>query len=446
MSNHEQALTELYSLEQFGIRMGLDNVQAYCEAAGHPEDRIPYVQIAGTNGKGTTAACLSSLGTANGLKTGCYTSPHLVDFRERIKIDGEPISASALVDGWKRVREFVIAREMTFFEATTLIALDYFAEQEIDVGILEVGLGGRLDATSVVNQRASVITNIALDHQQHLGNDLVTIAGEKAGIFKPGVPVFVGDPRPPEVRAALIQHATRIDAPIRFLQDEVRLSVRQRTPWNTRFDYSGVNFSARGLTLHVSGDHFLLGAGLALWVWETLTTPPQDETAVRVGLEHAALPGRAEWRTVDGVPVLFDVAHNEAAIDRLAESVQAMERGRAVLVAGILADKPWTTMLDRLHSVASRGWLCGLRMAPESRCMEYAGVRNTLALRPWVRWSDSLAEGLERAMSVVRRGDAEFVLVTGSFHTVGEALVVLGLAESDTPYVAGQHTPKAVGA
>jgi folylpolyglutamate synthase/dihydropteroate synthase len=136
--------------------------------------------------------------------------------------------------------------------------------------------------------------------------------------------------------------------------------------------------------------------------------------------------------------VLFDVAHNEAAIDRLAESVQAMERGRAVLVAGILADKPWTTMLDRLRSVVSRGWLCGLRTAPEARGMEHAHVRNTLALRPWVRWSDSVADGLERAMSVVRGGDAEFVLVTGSFHTVGEALVDLGLAEGDTPYVSSQ--------
>ncbi len=251
MSNYEQALTELHSLEQFGIRMGLDNVRAYCEAAGHPEDRIPYVQIAGTNGKGTTAACLSSLGTANGVKTGCYTSPHLVDFRERIKIDGEPISASALADGWERVREFVVEREMTFFEATTLIALDYFAEQEIDVGILEVGLGGRLDATSVVSQRATVITNIALDHQQYLGEDLVTIAGEKAGTFKPGVPVFVGDPRPPAVRAALIQHAARVEAPIRFLHDEVTLSVREKTAWSTLFDYSGPSFSARGLTLRV---------------------------------------------------------------------------------------------------------------------------------------------------------------------------------------------------
>ncbi len=446
MSNYEQALNELQGLEQFGIRMGLDNVQAYCEATGHPEDRVPYVQIAGTNGKGTTAVCLSSLGTANGVRTGCYTSPHLVDFRERIKIDGEPISASALADGWERVREFVIEREMTFFEATTLIALDYFAEQDVDVGVLEVGLGGRLDATSVVNQRATVITNIALDHQQHLGEDLVTIAGEKAGTFKPGVPVFVGDPRPPEVRAALTRHAARVDAPIRFLHDEVTLSVSQKTPWSTRFDYSGPNFSARGLTLRVSGDHFALDAGLALWVWETLTTPPQDETVVRAGLEHAVLPGRAEWQTVDDVPLLFDVAHNEAAIDRLAESVQAMQRGRAVLVAGILADKPWTTMLDRLRSVASRGWLCGLRTAPESRSMEHACIRNTLALRPWMRWSDSIAEGLERARSVVRGGDAEFVLVTGSFHTVGEALVDLGLAEADTPYVCGQTAKVAVGA
>lgn len=446
MSNYEQALNELHGLEQFGIRMGLGNVQAYCEAAGHPEDRVPYVQIAGTNGKGTTAACLSSLSTANGVRTGCYTSPHLVDFRERIKIDGEPISASALADGWERVREFVIEREMTFFEATTLIALDYFAEQEIDVGVLEVGLGGRLDATSVVNQRATVITNIAIDHQQYLGEDLVTIAGEKAGTFKPGVPVFVGDPRPAEVRAALTRHAARVDAPIRFLHDEVTLSVRQKTTSSTRFDYSGPNFSARGLTLRVSGDHFALGAGLALWVWETLTTPPQDETVVRAGLEHAVLPGRAEWQTVGDVPMLFDVAHNEAAIDRLTESVKAMQRGRAVLVAGILADKPWTTMLDRLRSVASRGWLCGLRTAPESRRMEHARIRNTLALRPWVRWSDSIAEGLESARSVVRGGDADFVLVTGSFHTVGEALVDLGLVSAGTPYVSRQTAPAAVGA
>jgi dihydrofolate synthase/folylpolyglutamate synthase len=446
VSSYEQALSELHGLEQFGIRMGLDNVHAYCEAAGHPENRVPYVQVAGTNGKGTTAACLSSLGTANGVRTGCYTSPHLVDFRERITIDGEPISASALTDGWERVREFVIEREMTFFEATTLIAIEYFADQEIDVGVLEVGLGGRLDATAIVKQRATVITNIALDHQQHLGEDLVTIAGEKAGTFKPGVLVFVGDPRPPEVRAALTQHAARIGAPIRFFEDEVTLSVRQTTPSSTLFDYAGPNFSASGLTLHVGGDHFALGAGLALWVWEVLTTPPQDEAVVRAGLEHASLPGRAEWRIVDGVPVLFDVAHNEAAIVCLVDSVQAMGHGRAAVVAGILADKPWTTMLDRLQSIASRAWLCDLETAPESRRMQQTRVRNTLGLRPWVRWSDSIADGLERAMSVVRSGGAEFVLVTGSFHTVGEALVELRLAKPGTPYAPKEPGYAAVGA
>ena len=446
MRSYEQALSELHGLEQFGIRMGLDKVHAYCEAAGHPEDRVPYLQVAGTNGKGTTAACLSSLGTANGVRTGCYTSPHLVDFRERIKIDGEPISVSALANGWEQVREFVTEHEMTFFEATTLIAIEYFADQAVDLGVLEVGLGGRLDATTIVKPRATVITNVALDHQQHLGEDLVTIAGEKAATFKPGVPVFVGDPRPPEVRAALMQHAARIGAPIRFLDHEVTLSVRQTTPWSTLFDYVGPDFSARELTLRVGGDHFALGAGLALWVWEALTTPPLDEVAVRVGLEHASLPGRAEWRTVDGVPVLFDVAHNEAAIDRLAESLRVMERGRAAVVAGILADKPWTTMLDRLRGVAIRAWLCDLKTAPESRRMQHTRVRNTLGLRPWVRWSDSVTEGLDHAMSVVRRGDAEFVLVTGSFHTVGEALVELRLAESGTPYAPKQPGHAEVGA
>ncbi|HUP01240.1 MAG TPA: Mur ligase family protein [Gemmatimonadota bacterium] len=453
MTGYAEALHALEALQVFGIRLGLDNVRAYCAAAGHPERRYASFHVAGTNGKGTTAACLAAIGTRHGFRTGLYTSPHVVDLRERIVVDGRPIEGGDLVAAWDRIAPFVTAREMTFFEAVTLIAFEHFAAEQVELAVLEVGMGGRLDATNVVTPRAAIVTNVARDHERHLGVDRPAIAREKGGIFKPGVPALVGEPGPPEVRAVLSAAASAGGARARFLPDEVAWSVRRLERAETVFDYDSRASSplggqrvagalrAEAIGLPLMGAHFAGDAALALWAWEVAGPAPPDPHRLRAALSGVAPAGRTEWRHVDGVQYLFDVAHNPAAAGRLSAALGATGCGRSAIVAGILADKEWPAMLDRLEPAAARVWLCGVETASADRRLGSREAAPLLAARPWVVWADSVAEGLAAARAAVAVGEAEQVVVTGSFHTVGEALLALGLATPGEPYMRGSRHP-----
>ncbi|HJR54114.1 MAG TPA: Mur ligase family protein [Gemmatimonadota bacterium] len=433
MSEYRTALSALHALEAFGMRLGLENVADYCAAAGHPERAWQALHVAGTNGKGTTAACLAALARRHGLRAGLYTSPHLVDFRERIRVDGEPISRPGFVGMWDRVGPFVQERSMTFFEAGTLMAMEWFAERRVDVAVLEVGLGGRLDATNVVIPALSIVTNIALDHERHLGSDLAAIAREKAGIFKPGVPALVGEADAPSVREALAAAARERGTPIGWLGQEARWETRSQEAGWTTFDYESERGRLEGLALPLAGDQFVVDAALALRAWERWRGE-LDPAAVKAALAEAVPPGRMESRSVGAVPYLFDVAHNPAAVDRLAAVLPRSGVVRWTFVAGILADKRWEEMLDALLRFAPCGHLCGLATANPGRRLSAREAAAALASRPGIAWSESVGEGLAAARKDVEAGLADAVLVTGSFHTVGEALLALGLASDGEPY------------
>ena len=432
MSDYRTAVSALYGLEAFGMRLGLHNVSEYCERAGHPERAWPCFHVAGSNGKGTTAQWIASLARGHGLRTGLYTSPHLVDVRERIRVDGRPIPKSAFVRLWRKVGPFAEERSMTFFEAGTLIAFEWFAERQVELAVIEVGLGGRLDATNVVRPELTLVTNIALDHERHLGGDLPTIAREKAGIFKTGVPALVGDPEPPSVREALGAVAAERAAPIAWLPEEATWQVGALSRSSTAFAYASDRGRLADLELPLAGEQFAANAALALRAWEIARGAIHPDVARRA--LAVAPPGRMEWRSVDGVPILLDVAHNPAALERLIAALERLGAPRWAFVAGILADKRWRDMLDALRTLAPRGWLCGLESASPERRLGQVEAGPALAERPGVRWAASVGEGLAAARSTVAAGEADAILVTGSFHTVGEALVALGLATPDRPY------------
>ncbi len=433
MSEYRTALSALHALETFGMRLGLENVAAYCAAAGHPERAWPALHVAGTNGKGTTAACLAALARQHGLCAGLYTSPHLVDFRERIRIDGHPIPKQDFVRMWDRVGPFARERSMTFFEAGTLMAMEWFAERRVDVAVLEVGLGGRLDATNVVVPALAIVTNIALDHEQHLGADLAAIAREKAGIFKPGVPALVGEAEAPAVREELVAVARERGAPLGWLREEAAWEIRSAEAGWTAFDYASDRGRLEGLTLPIVGEHFVADAALALRAWERWRGEI-DPVAARAAMAAAAPPGRMELRSAGDVSFLFDVAHNPAAVNRLTAALAGMGVGRWTLVAGILGDKRWEEMLDALRRIAPHGRLCGLATANPSRRLSAREAAAALAARPGIVWAESVREALAGARMDVAAGLAEAVLVTGSFHTVGEALLALGFATDGEPY------------
>jgi dihydrofolate synthase/folylpolyglutamate synthase len=421
VSGYRKALAALQRLERFGIRLGLEEMRAICAASGHPERAAPTLHVGGTNGKGTTVAALAALGTAHGLRTGCYTSPHVLDFRERIRIDGDPISEDAVGEAWGRVSARVRENGLTYFEATTLMAFEYFAGAGIDLAVVEVGLGGRLDATNVVWPEVAVVTNVARDHEPQLGRDLAGIAREKAGIFKAGIPALIGDARPEEVRRAFVETAGTTDAPLHFFEDDVRIEVRPGDE-ETAFDYASPGWRAGELLLPMQGAHFAWDAAVALRAWEVAGIRPLVEASAREALSGVLPVGRAERRTVDGVPIVFDVAHNPAAVERLIAALREGRQGRTLLVLGFLADKDWEGMLDRLAAFGGRGWLCGLPDAPADRRL----VRPDLTRWPELAWSDTVAGALAEARREVASGAAERILVTGSFHTVEAAMRALG--------------------
>ena len=445
---YAETLAALARLERFGIRLGLDNVRAVCAELGHPERAARVVHVAGTNGKGTTAATVAALAAAHGVRAGLATSPHVVDIRERVHVDGRPITPEAMAAAWARLAPHAERRGMTYFEATTLLAFEAFAQARVELAAIEVGLGGRLDATNVVLPELALVTGVSLDHERELGSDLAGIAREKAGIFKPGVPALVGEDGPRAVGAALAEVAVRVGAPLARLEDEARWTVRGVEPGRTRFDYASAEARLDDLELPMTGAHFAAGAALGLRAWERLAgdgrVPPLAEEAARAALAALPLGGRGEWREVDAVPHFFDVAHNPAGCERLAATCRALGRGPAALVAGALADKAWPAMLDALLPVASRAWLCGLATAGPRRLARQEAEREIGARG--VAWAESVAEALDLARGAVRSGEAGFVLVAGSFHTVGEVLVALGLACEGEPYAPDRPSPVPAGA
>jgi dihydrofolate synthase/folylpolyglutamate synthase len=326
----DDALTWLFALEQFGIKFGLDNISAIVARLGHPERAFRSVHIAGTNGKGSVTAMVDAALRAAGHRSARYTSPHLVDISERFVIDGRPVADDELAFAVNRVRDAVdglradggLGVEPTFFEVTTASAFELFRRAGVDIAVLEVGLGGRLDATNVVSPPgllATGITSIAFDHQRYLGTTLRAIAIEKAGIIKPGVPVVVG-PMEPEAGAAIGEVAASRGATV------VRASASD----------------CDGMTIGLAGVHQRSNAAVAMRVLELVgargVTMPAH--AIATGLAHPQWPGRLEVRRfADGRELLLDAAHNPAGAASLA-SYLAAEGGRPrPLVFAAMRDK-----------------------------------------------------------------------------------------------------------
>lgn len=444
MSAYEKVLSDLGRLEPFGIRLGLANMTAACAELGNPEQAFRSVHISGTNGKGTTALCLARIATEHGLVTGCYTSPHLVEFRERIQVDGQSIEQEEVVDSWTTLKPIVRQRGMTYFEATTLLAFDHFARRGVDLAVVETGLGGRLDATNVISPELAIVTNVSFDHESHLGGSLSSIAREKAGIFKPGVRVVIGDPSPIEVGSTLRAVATRVGSELKAssatptMIDEISLS-------STKFRCMADAVVSRSLEIGAVGGHFAQDACLAVLAWTELALAPTDEARLLSAIASVALPGRGDLQDIEGVPVLFDVAHNPAAITRLCETVEASGR-QSVFVLGFLSDKEWLPMLDRARRTAKEVWLCHLNTAEPDRRLHRSDAEQALRTRSDVRWAESVSAGFSAGIDQVRRGFAELVVISGSFRTVGEGLLAAGIGIEGEPYLgatsSGRVTPR----
>jgi dihydrofolate synthase/folylpolyglutamate synthase len=328
----------LFALERFGIKLGLDNIRALLAALGNPERAWPSIHIGGTNGKGSVAAMVERALRAAGLRTGRYTSPHLDRIEERVAINGQPIDPATFEDVTGHVLSVVDAAlpvTPTFFEVSTAVAFEIFRRRQIDAGVIEVGLGGRFDATNVLTPRIAAITSIALDHERHLGRTLPEIAFEKAGIAKRGVPLVIGR-LPPEAAARIAAVAAEVGAP---LVDADAISIDRTFP-----------------PLALAGRHQLDNAAVAVAIldqWSARVGHVPAE-AIVTGLTDCEWPARLEWlRLAPGGAVLIDAAHNPAGAAALASYLQDTRRGRMPIVFAAMADKDVAGMIKALEPVAS---------------------------------------------------------------------------------------------
>jgi len=425
---YAEAIQFLYSLRWFGTKLGLANTLKLADLAGNPHHQLRFIHVAGTNGKGSTCAMLESIYRTTGLRVGLFTSPHLVRFGERIQVNRQLISESDIVrlveqilpileQGWGAIESANLSHHSTipsfhhsnfptFFEVVTVMALRYFAEQKCDPVIWETGLGGRLDATNIVTPLASVITNIQFDHQKWLGETLSSIAAEKAGIIKPGVPILTATDQPEALdvikRQALVQNA-----PLTSVCSE--------------------NFGALldSIDLPLLGTHQRANAALTIATVRALTSKiPVSDEAIRTGLSRVHWPGRLQLVTrPSGQKILLDGAHNIGGAQTLADSLsQYFPGAKPTLVLGILQDKDWEAICRILAPLASRILLAPV---PSERTANPAELSTAcqrahpaISLQPCV----SLAAALSETTS------DSFLLITGSLYLVGEALELLQLS------------------
>jgi dihydrofolate synthase / folylpolyglutamate synthase len=393
------------------IKFGLANTRALLKSVGNPHEVVPSVHIGGTNGKGSVSTLIAAALREAGWRVGLYTSPHLVSFRERIQVDGVPISKDAVAMWTSRLVGPILERQATFFEATTALAFADFAARGAEVAVVEVGLGGRLDSTNVVRPLASGVTKIERDHMKYLGETLEQIAREKAGIAKPGVPFVIGE-RDPALVQVLRREARRTVE--RSDGRAMRADIRVLPP---EYEWTG--------PLSLAGPHQRRNAAVAYGILTALP-PPYRPTLAQTGRAFGSvtIPGRLDRRG----RWLFDVAHNPDGMRALVTALGAIRPLRPVhALVSILGDKEWPEMLVQLDQAIDRGILT---IAPTAAArgwdIEWLGRWLSDPARPPAHATWTLVPDFDQAITEVQEG-AGTVLVTGSFHTVGDVMTALGM-------------------
>jgi dihydrofolate synthase/folylpolyglutamate synthase len=414
---YSESIDYLYSLRLFGAKFGLSNTLKLAEMVGNPQEKLRFIHVAGTNGKGSTCAMLESIYRAAGLRVGLFTSPHLVAFGERIQVNRQNISEAEIVrqvmDLKPLLVQFPADHHPTFFEVVTVMALRHFVEKHCELVIWETGLGGRLDATNIVMPLASVITNIQYDHEKWLGSTLAGISAEKAGIIKQGMPVITATAEPEALE--VIKAAARVkEAPLTLVTQE----DAGKPPLNA-------------IEVPLLGEHQRLNAAVALATVRAVPSIRVSDDTLRRGLSEVQWPGRLQLITrPSGQQVLLDGAHNVAGARVLKEALQQYFADRKfTLIIGILGDKNWEGICAELAPLADRIVVVPVdseRTAPTGEVARACSAANTGV--PVIQ-VDGVREALEACPN------DPFIVASGSLYLVGEALEALsepgGIARSE---------------
>lgn len=421
MSTHLQSiLQELYSLHAFGIKPGLERTEELSGSLGNPHLRYPTIHVAGTNGKRTTCSVLASCLQEAGYKVGLYTSPHIQRFNERIKVNGVEISDEELVELLPQLLAKTKEIGSTFFETTTILAFQYFADKQVDIAIIETGLGGRLDSTNIITPLVSVITSIDYDHQEYLGDSLEKIAFEKAGIIKKGVPVIVSEPRE-ELRSVFEQKASNEQTACNFFDDECSISSINLSPsLSSTFTLSTREKNYSNLEFCLTGNHLIRNAATAIRTLESIQdtfsiTEEQISNGIKNVTNSTGLASRIQLLQ-NNPTIITDVAHNVAGLEQCFETVamSGYNLKEFTVLFGVMADKNYVEMLQVIQKYVSNIVVT----APNFERALSADQLYESAVKvgfPNVKKVESIAEGLDVVCTQLIP-----TIVLGSFHVAEE--------------------------
>lgn len=449
--SYDETISYLYNLQKYGIKFGLGNITRLMSALHNPHTAFPSIHVAGTNGKGSTSAIIASILQASGFRTSLFTSPHLVSFTERIKLDGQEISEPDVITLAGEVRDIASGLEdfsPTFFEVVTAMAMLYFKRSKADIAVIEVGMGGRLDATNTITPEVSVITGISYDHKEFLGPSLGDIAREKAGIIKKGIPVVVSG-QEPEALDVLRNKALEQEAQLFLYGRDFVSALKKSDASGICFDYHrGDEFRIQDLALPLPGEHQMQNASVAIRAIELISerglTPktytiasahhlsPITHHSIKEGIRNVRWPGRLEF-IHDKPPVVIDGAHNPGAAVVLARTLKKdflKNYKKIIIILGIMDDKDIKGIMEPLLPVASETILTAPAYSRSAAPEKLAGIARSLGFSnlhicPTVK--DAIDTAMRKAENSSSAGDyPSLILITGSFYTIGEAKEAFG--------------------
>ncbi len=419
---YRDSLDYLYGLESHGIVFGLHNIRNILSSLGNPHEKLKTIHVGGTNGKGSTAAMIHSILSRCGYRVGLYTSPHLISFTERIRIDGREITEGEVVRLTEEIRGAIkrrgIPETFTFFDFTTAMALLYFVEAGVNLAIVEVGLGGRLDSTNVVDPILTIITNISLDHRDYLGDTLEEVALEKAGIIKEGRGIVTAATQR-KVLDLLRRVSVEKNAPL----FRVGRDFRGRKVAPRRFHYYGRNLSLPNLDLKLAGKHQVTNAITALGAIEMIGEKGYriGDEAIYEGLRGVQWSGRLD-AVMESPKVVLDGAHNPGAAKSLKEAIlQEFNYERLLLALGIMNDKDYRGIISTLVPLADMTVLCKPRC--ERAALPQVLLNEVTRIEKWGEIVEDVGEAVQYLLSRATKRD--LICITGSFYTIGEAKAYL---------------------
>ena len=417
--SYNEAVSFLYSLQKFGIKFGLSSTSNLLAKLGNPHIGRRYIHIGGTNGKGSVSAFIAEILYKAGFKVGLYTSPHLVSFTERFKVNNEKISHNDVVRLLKVMLQAIDTNNLpTYFEATTAMALLYFADKNTDIDVIEVGMGGTLDATNIISPMISIITNVGMDHTEYLGNTIKKIATDKAGIIKPNTPVITGAHNK-KALSAIEEKASKISAPL----TRIGKDIKYRMVGNS-FNYYGKLFRLNNIKLGLNGSFQPRNAAIAFAAIESLREYGLqiEENHLRSGAENVVWPGRFHMIKKDGCAFLLDGAHNPPAISELRNSLQKkFPTQKIILILGIMKDKDIKSMVKTIVPMAKYVYYTSPKYERSAKPEQLAAEAANLCI------PGKITQGIENAICEAKKisDGNDLIVITGSFFTIGEALSIL---------------------